>query len=170
MSHSQIIKNIFETKTAKNKMNLQGRIQDALGVCLNKDQNIMREGHRETTLCFRRCVKQSTPNASKTLKFGKISGSADTKDFINVSGKSALSDCLDTNWTIWIPRYLTTSELAGRHAIIQIALGEPSISSLTIKDAIRLSKILTGQQLSVEKRFSNCWSKVSIKGMPIDLL
>ena len=35
------------------------------------------------------------PNTSKTIMFGKQSGAAGAKDFIKVSGKSALSDCLD---------------------------------------------------------------------------
>ena len=42
------------------------------------------------------------------------------------------------------------------------------IPSLTIKDCIRLRKSLTGHHLSAEKRFCNCYSKISIKGMPID--
>jgi len=35
------------------------------------------------------------PNTRKSIMFGKESGSADTNDFIKVSGKSALPDCLD---------------------------------------------------------------------------
>jgi len=59
-------------------------------------------------------------NTSKIQMFGKESGSADTKDFIKVSSKLALSDCLDH-----ILNHLDISflELAGRHAMIQIALG-----------------------------------------------
>ena len=35
------------------------------------------------------------PNTSQIIMFGKEAESADTKDFIKVSGKSSLSDCLD---------------------------------------------------------------------------
>ena len=35
------------------------------------------------------------PNTSKILMLEKISGSVYTKDFIKVSGKSTLSDCLE---------------------------------------------------------------------------
>ena len=49
-------------------------------------------------------------NTSKILMFGEISGSADTEDFIKISGKST------TYWTIWMHRYLLTSGLAGRHS------------------------------------------------------
>ena len=58
-------------------------------------------------------------NTGKIIIFGKESGSADTKDFIKVSGKSALSDCLDQ-----ILNHLDTSL---SYAMIQIALGEASL-------------------------------------------
>jgi len=98
--------------------------------------------------------------------FGKKSGSTDTKDFIKVSGKSILSDCLDHIWN-----NLDTSlsnDLGIWHAVIpwfKLLLG--GIPSFTINDGIRFSKLLTGQQLSTEKRFCNCCRTVSIKGMPI---
>jgi len=107
------------------------------------------------------------PNTSKFLMFGKESGSADTKDFIKVSGKSALSDCLDQILNR-IPHYLMTSELACHHAMVKISL-RGRIPSLTIKYGVRLSKALTGR-LSAEKQFCNCYSKILIKGMPTDLL
>jgi len=58
------------------------------------------------------------PNTSKIIMFGKEYGYADTKDLIKV---------WTTYWTIGITHYIMTSELAGRHAIIQIALGEASL-------------------------------------------
>ena len=89
-------------------------------------------------------------NIRKIVMFGKESGSADTTNFMKVSGKSALSDCLDH-----ILNYLDTS--------LSNDFG------LTIKDGIRLSKVLAGWQLSAEKWFCNCCSNISIKGMPICL-
>ena len=61
-----------------------------------------------------------------------------------------------------------TSELAFRHAMIKIAVGRHPYS-LTIKNGIRLSKVLAARKLSAEKRFCNCCRKILI-GMPIDLL
>jgi len=67
-------------------------------------------------------VSRVHPNTIKM--FGKESGSPNTKDFIKVSGKSALSDCFDH---ILIPHYLITSQLAGRYGMIQINVGETSL-------------------------------------------
>ena len=64
-----------------------------------------------------------------------------------------------TYWTIQIPHYQMTSELADVRVIIQIALGE-GFPCLIIKDDIRFGKALTGQQLSAEKQFCNCCSKI----------
>jgi len=64
------------------------------------------------------------PNTSKILMFGKESGSADSMDFIKVLGKWALLECLDN---LLNHHYLTTTELAGRHTMIQIDPGEASL-------------------------------------------
>ena len=107
------------------------------------------------------------PNTSKILMFGKESGSADTKDFIKVLAKSALPDCLEHTLN-HLDTSLSNDLRVSRSSCHDSNCSGGGIPSLTIKDGIRLSKILTGQQLSTEKWFCNC--KISIKGIPIDLL
>jgi len=108
-------------------------------------------------------------NTSKILMFGKESGTADTKDYINVSDKWVLSYCLDH-----ILNHMDTS-LANDLGVSRSSCYDSNcfgrgIPSLSNKDGIRLSKALSGQQLSAEKWFCNCCSKISIKGMPIGIL
>ena len=86
--------------------------------------------------------------------FGKEFGSADTKDFINVSGKLAVRlpgphilNHLDT----LLSNNLGVSK-SPSHAS---NFSWESIPSLTIEDGNRLSKALTGQQLSTDKWFCN---------------
>ena len=108
-------------------------------------------------------------NTSKILMFGQESGSANTKDFSNASSQSALLDCLDH-----LLNHLDTT-LSNDLGVIRSLChysncsGE-GIPSLIIKDGTRLRKALTGQQLSAEKWYCNCCSKLSIKWMPIYLL
>jgi len=108
------------------------------------------------------------PNISKILMFGKGPGSADTKDFIKVSSKSVMSDCLDH-----ILNHLDTSLSnylgAGGSSCHDSNCSWRGIPCLTIKDGIRLSKAFPSRQLSAEKRFCYSYSKISLKGMPIDL-
>ena len=108
------------------------------------------------------------PNTSNIIMFGKESGSADTKDFIKVSGKSALSDCLNH-----ILNHLDTSlsnDLGvSKSSCYDLNRSGGDIPSLTIKYHIRLRNALTGQQLSAVKWFCNCCIKISIKGIPTDL-
>jgi len=96
--------------------------------------------------------------------FGKEPGSADIKDFIKISGKSVLSDCLHGSHiepSGYLVNYLITDSncVGGRHPY-----------SFTIKGGIRLNKVLADRHLSAEKRFCNCFSSISIKGIQIDLL
>ena len=83
-------------------------------------------------------------NISKILMFGKESGSADTKDFIKVSGKSALSDCLDH-----ILNHLDTSLSnylgVGRSSYHDLNCSVGGIHGMTIRDGIKLSNALTGR-------------------------
>jgi len=104
-------------------------------------------------------------NTSKIPMFGKEYGSADTKDFIKVSGKSVQSDCLGH-----ILNHLDTSLSndfgVSRSSCHDSNCSEGGIPSLTNKDSIRLSQTPTGQQLSAKEWFCNCSSNISIKGMP----
>jgi len=107
-------------------------------------------------------------NISKIIMSGKESGSADTKDFIKVSGKSALSYCLDHIFN-HLDTSLSNNVGVSRSSCQHSNCSRDGIPSFTINDAIIPSKSLTGQQLSVEKPFCNCYSKISIKGISIDL-
>ena len=96
------------------------------------------------------------PNTSKIIMFGKESGFKDTKDSIKVSAKSARSECLDhilNHLDSLLSNDLGVSR-SSSHAS-NCFLG--GIHSLTIKDGLRLSKALTGQQFA-EKWFCNCCS------------
>jgi len=108
-------------------------------------------------------------NTSKILMFGQESGSANTKDFSNASSQSALLDCLDH-----LLNHLDTT-LSNDLGVIRSLCHYSNCSgggipSLIIKDGTRLRKALTGQQLSAEKWYCNCCSKLSIKWMSIYLL
>ena len=107
------------------------------------------------------------PGISKIIMFGRESGSVYTKDFIKVSSKSALSDCLQN-----ILNHLNTSlsndlGVSGS-SCHELNCSGGAIPSLTIINGIRLCKVLIGQQLSAEKPFCNCCSKIFIKGIPND--
>ena len=109
------------------------------------------------------------PNTNKIVMSGKISRSADSKDFINVSGKLALSACLDRMLN-HLDTSLSNGLEVGRSSCHDSYCFGRHIYSLTTTGGIRLSKALTGLQLSAEKWLLNCCSKISIKGMPIYLL
>ena len=83
------------------------------------------------------------PNTSHILIIGNISGSRDTKDFIKVSGRTPLPNCLDH-----ILNHLYTSLSndfgVGRSSCHHSSCSVGGIHSLTIKDGTRLSNAHTG--------------------------
>jgi len=114
--------------------------------------------NRETTLCIRRCGSRVRSNTRKILMFERFLD----LQILRFSSTFQVNQFCTAYWTAWnILNHLDTS--------LSNDLGFCP-STLTIKHGIRLSKALTGRQLSAEKRSCNCCSKTSIKGMSIDPL